>query len=92
MVTILFASPFSGSTASPGHYTNLKEHEKIMRTRRVPSRWNQLTEKLRTKWIDFTNGIVRAIAKELLHIRQEEIREQLRSHNQRQPSRQASQQ
>jgi len=63
-----------------------------MRTHRIPSRLHRLIEKLRTKWIDFSNGIVRAIAKELRHIRQQEIRDQLRSHNQRRPSQDASQQ
>jgi hypothetical protein len=93
MTTTLFAPPpFSGSSASPGRSANLKEHEKILRTHRIPSRLNQLIEKLRTKWIDFTNGIVGAIAKALRHIPQQEIREQLRSLNPRQPSQDASQQ
>jgi hypothetical protein len=93
MTTTLFAPPlFSGSSASPGRSANLKEYEKIMRTHRIPSRLNQLIEKLRTKWIDFTNGIVRTIAEELRHIRLQEIRDQVRSHNQRQPSQDASQQ
>jgi hypothetical protein len=93
MTATRFAQPsFSGSTASPGHSGDLKEPEKIMRTHRIPGRSNQLVEKLRAKRIDFTNGIVRAIAKELRHIRQQEISDPLRSHNQRQPSQDASQQ
>ena len=44
---------------------------------------NQLIEKVRKKWIDLSNGIVRAIAKELLHIRREEMKEQLGAYNQR---------
>jgi hypothetical protein len=93
MIATRFAPPpCSGSTASPGHSSNLKEQEKIMRTHRIPGRSNQLMEKLRTKSIDFTNGIVRGIAKELRHIRQQETWDQLRSHNQRQPSQDASQQ
>jgi|HubBroStandDraft_2_1064218.scaffolds.fasta_scaffold16700_7 hypothetical protein len=92
MTTKLFAPPFSRSSASPGRSANLKEHEQFLRTHRIPSRLNQLIEKLRTKWIDFTNGIVGAIAEELRHIRQQEIRDQLRCHVQRQPSQDASQQ
>jgi Mn-dependent DtxR family transcriptional regulator len=92
MTTTLFAPPFSGSSASPGRSANLKEREKITRADRIPSRLHRLIEKLRAKWIDFSNGIVRAIARELRHIRQQEIRDQLRSHNQRRPSQDALQQ
>jgi predicted metallopeptidase len=63
-----------------------------MHPNHILSDGNRLMEKLRGKWIDFTDGIVRAIAKELLHIRQEEMKEQLRAHNQREQSREASQQ
>lgn len=42
-----------------------------------------LIERVRKKWIDFSNGIVRAIVEELLHIRREEMKEQLRAYNQR---------
>jgi hypothetical protein len=89
----LFASlPFPGAPASPGHSINFKEHEKIMRAHQTSGHWNQHIGKLRKKWIDFTNGVVRAIAKELAHIRREELRELRRAHNQREQSREASQQ
>jgi hypothetical protein len=63
-----------------------------MRTHRIPGRSNQLIEKLRTKRTDFTEGILRAIAQDLRHIRQQEIGDQLRPRYQRQPLQDASQQ
>jgi hypothetical protein len=63
-----------------------------MRIHRIPGRSNQLIEKLRTKRTDFTEGILRAIAQDLRHIRQQEIGDQLRSRYQRQPLQDASQQ
>jgi hypothetical protein len=62
-----------------------------MRPDNISSHWNQFVEKLRRKWIDFTNGIVRAIAKELTRIRREEVQERLRAHIQREQSREAPQ-
>jgi hypothetical protein len=62
-----------------------------MRPDNIPSHWNQFAEKLRRKWFDFTNGIVRAIAKELTRIRREEDQELLRAYNQREQSREAPQ-
>lgn len=62
-----------------------------MRPDNISSHWNQFVEKLLRKWIDFTNGIVRAIAKELTRIRREEVQEQLRAHIQREQSREAPQ-
>jgi hypothetical protein len=63
-----------------------------MRIHRIPGRSNQLIEKLRTKRADFTEGILRAIAQDLRHIRQQGIGDQLRSRYQRQPLQDASQQ
>jgi hypothetical protein len=92
MSRVLFASlTFPGALVAPGHPNKIKEHEKIMRLDQIPTHWNQHIEKLRRKWIAFTNGIVRAIAKELLHVRREEMKEQLRADNQRERSRGASQ-
>jgi hypothetical protein len=62
-----------------------------MRLNQIPSHWNLHMEKLRSKWIDFTNGIVRAIANELLNIRREETKDRLRAHHQREQSREPSQ-
>jgi len=83
MVTALFASRHSGEHRIVRLSSKLKEHQTIMRPNHVLSDGNQLIERVRKKWIDFSNGFVRAIAKELLHIRREEMKEQLRACNQR---------
>jgi hypothetical protein len=91
--TASFASlPLPRGPASPGQSLNFKEHAKIMRPELIPSQWIQHVEKLRGKWINFTNAIVRTIANELLHIRREEMKEQLCAHNQGEQSREAAQQ
>ena len=83
MVTALFASRHSGEHRIVRLSSKLKEHETIMHLNDILRDGNQLIEKVRKKWIDLSNGIVRAIAKELLHIRREEMKEQLGAYNQR---------
>jgi hypothetical protein len=48
--------------------------------------------KLRGKWMEFSNGIVRAVGRELTQMNQEEMREKLRAYNRRERSREQSQQ
>jgi hypothetical protein len=63
-----------------------------MRLDRTRNLWNRSIEKLRAQWITFTNGIVRAVANELMKIRQEEIKQQFRANMQRAQSRESSRQ
>jgi hypothetical protein len=62
-----------------------------MRVFRSRSHISQFMEKLRGKWMDFTDGIVRAVGTELTQMSQEEMREKLRAYNQRERSRERSQ-
>ncbi len=54
-----------------------------MRLDHTSSPLNRFIEKLRNKWIDFTNGIVMTITEEERKIRKEELPEQHRVPNQR---------
>ncbi len=83
MAIALFAARRSAEDPVARHSTRLKEHEKFMRPNRILSRCDPGIENLRGKWINFTNGMMWAIAMELNHIRCEEMKQQLRSHNQR---------
>jgi len=62
-----------------------------MRLDHTSSPLNRFIEKLRNKWIEFTNGIVMAISEEEIKIRREETPEQRRAPNQRGQSPGASQ-
>jgi len=62
-----------------------------MRLDYTSSPLNRFIEKLRNKWIEFTNGIVMAISEEEIKIRREETPEQRRAPNQRGQSPGASQ-
>jgi hypothetical protein len=53
---------------------------------------SQFMQKLRKKWMGFTNGIVRAVGQELTQMSREEMRETLRAYNQRERVRERSQQ
>ena len=83
VVTAQSASRHSGEHSIVRLSSKLKEHETIMHPNHILSDGNQLIEKVCKKWIDLSNGIVRAIAKEFLHIRREEMKEQLGAYNQR---------
>lgn len=63
-----------------------------MRLDQTRNHWNRSIAMLRRAWIDFTNGIVQLITKELDKIRKEEIKAQPRAHDQREQSREAAQQ
>jgi hypothetical protein len=62
-----------------------------MRLDQTRNHWNRSIAMLRRAWIDFTNGIVLLITKELGKIRKEEIKAQLRAHDLREQSREAAQ-
>jgi hypothetical protein len=63
-----------------------------MRLDQTRNQWNRSIAMLRRAWIDFTNGIAQLITKELDKFRKEEIKAQLRAHDQREQSREAAQQ
>jgi hypothetical protein len=62
-----------------------------MRLDHTSSPLKRFIEKLRNKWINFTNGIVLAITEDEMKIRREETAEQLRAPNQSGQARGASQ-
>jgi hypothetical protein len=72
---------------APGNSIKVKEQEKMMRLDRVLIHWKWHLEKLRRKWLDFSNGIVRALIEEEMKIRREEMDERIRKTNQREESR-----
>jgi hypothetical protein len=63
-----------------------------MRPYRTRNHLSEFMHKLRGKWMEFSNGIVRAVGRELTQMNQEEMREKLRAYNQRERSRERSQQ
>src|ERR1700728_4157935 len=91
MLSLAWPQHHSRSRGSPGA-RHLPAAVPILRRRRIRNRSNQLLEKLRTKRIEFSNGIVRAIAQELLRILQREINYPLCAHDERQPLQDAPQQ
>jgi hypothetical protein len=58
-----------------------------MRLDRVLIHWKRHLEKLGRKWLDFSNGIVRALIEEEMKIRREEMDERIGKTNQREESR-----
>jgi hypothetical protein len=58
-----------------------------MRLDRVLIHWKRHLKKLRKKWLDFSNGIVRALIEEEMKIRLEEMDERIGNTNQPKESR-----
>ena len=54
-----------------------------MRPSSIYNRWTQFIESLRKKCFSLGNGIVLALAEEEMKIRQEELRNQITAHRQR---------
>ncbi len=61
----------------------------MMRLGQTLSRLKQYLEKLRTKCLDFSNGVVQALMEEEMKIRREETDERIRKGNQRKESQEA---
>jgi hypothetical protein len=89
--TIRIAAFFAAAPPSAGRSIHLKEREKTMRVFESRSDISQFMQKLRWKWMDFSNGIVRVVGTEPIQMSQEEMREKLRAYNQRERSRERSQ-
>jgi hypothetical protein len=52
-----------------------------MRLAEVRNVWNLSVEKLRTKWSEFTGGIIFGLAEEEMRMRREELDEQTETHD-----------